>query len=212
MTKGRFTLVNESLSFPHLVDARIIDFWAQDEQKVAKLLGNRSNIDEVTAKFRYILDIDGNCAAFRLQSLLGKNVVILKPTSNERQWFSSALLPWVHYIPVDLRPLQIHEDELTRAHRFDRTVRQRSNLEEVMKWAIANTNHSIHIMKNANLFSNDYLSPGAVDCYIVCLVTEISKLFDFNVSEKIDSFLLSNSITSTTKHRPKSHKLSKSHP
>ena len=152
----------------------------------APLLGNRSAIAGAVKRYRYILDIDGNCAAMRLQSLLGKNVVVVKTRSDERQWFSSALLPWIHYIPVTLTPFEIAESELVKSHKERRQIQQRSDLKAVMEWAATNDNHTYEIMRSANIFFKNYLAPNAIKCYIKCLIHEIALMQDFNVSSVID--------------------------
>ena len=186
LMKGRYALVNESLNFPHLVDAKLIAYWKQHKDYVIHLIGNEEPIYQACEKYKYIIDIDGNCGAMRLQTLLGQNIVVLKTSSHERQWFSSVLQPWIHYLPVTLHPVVIHEEELMKSYYEKRKFRQKSDLKDMMEWTMAHSNHSIQIMRAANLFHRDYLSPTAVRCYIRCLVHEVAKLLDFNVSAEID--------------------------
>ena len=113
-------------------------------------------LSDAIQKFRYIIDIDGICTAFRLQWTLGKNVVVIKPLSIERQWYSTALRPWVHYVPVNLKPYEISYKELSSAYRSGRRVKQTSNLRQVLEWASNNSEITYQIMQSANLFHFDY--------------------------------------------------------
>eukprot|EP01041_Mallomonas_annulata_P005563 gene5563-11194_t len=190
-TKGRFTIVNESQSIPLLVDAKITQWEFPHQKQICQhLLGTRTPLQEITTKYRYIIDIDGNCAAMRLQELLGRNLVILKVRSLERQWFSSALLPWIHYVPIDLEPYEIIEQELYRSYRQNRTIKQRSNIKKLVQWLISHEDIAFEMIRAANLFYYDYLTLDAINCYIRTLVTELAKLYTFNVTEKIDNFNL----------------------
>jgi hypothetical protein len=52
------------------------------------------------SKYKYILHLDGNVAAYRLgKSLLFNSVVLLQETGS-RLWFQHLLKPWEHYVPI----------------------------------------------------------------------------------------------------------------
>ena len=77
-------------------------------------LGGGSESSQVTdqvARFKYAAVVEGNCAALRLKGLLGSPSAVLLVQSDEAEWFTPLLVPWVHYIPVsfgaDVRPLQV---------------------------------------------------------------------------------------------------------
>lgn len=55
---------------------------------------------EEQSKFKYILHLDGNVAAYRLGKTLLLNVVILLQESGSRVWFQHLMKPYVHYVPV----------------------------------------------------------------------------------------------------------------
>lgn len=63
------------------------------------------------ARFKYAAVVEGNCAALRLKRLLGSPSAVLLVQSDEAEWFTPLLVPWVHYIPVgfvaDARPQQV---------------------------------------------------------------------------------------------------------
>ncbi len=44
--------------------------------------------------------VDGHWCSTRLQKLLGLGSTVLKDRSEIRMWYESALVPYVHYIPI----------------------------------------------------------------------------------------------------------------
>lgn len=60
------------------------------------------------ARYRYLIDIDGNTNSWGLLAKLAMGSCILKVQSPYRQWYYGDLRPWEHYIPIqaDLRDLQ----------------------------------------------------------------------------------------------------------
>ncbi|KAL7414925.1 glycosyl transferase family 90-domain-containing protein [Mrakia frigida] len=53
------------------------------------------------SKYRYLLDVDGNGWSARFRRLLSSGSVVFKSTVY-REWISSSLIPWYHYIPVSV--------------------------------------------------------------------------------------------------------------
>jgi len=187
--KGRFTILNESLAFPNIIDAKITH-WDKWHRGIGKhLKGDFMSLAEAVNSYRYVIVIDGNCDAWRLQDLLGQNVVVLKPMSQEKQWFSAMLIPWVHFIPIELTPYKITIQELKDAYYHNRTIHQKSNIIELMHWVVSNPQKCFEIIQNANLFYHQYLSDKAITCYIRSLFKQLSELFTFNISEKTNELL-----------------------
>ena len=54
------------------------------------------------AQYKYIVNVEGNCAALRLKHLLAGPSAVLFVQSDEIEWFYPLLKPFVHYIPVSL--------------------------------------------------------------------------------------------------------------
>ena len=52
------------------------------------------------ALFKYIVNVEGNCAALRLKHLLAGPSAVFFVQSDEIEWFYPLLKPYVHYIPV----------------------------------------------------------------------------------------------------------------
>ena len=52
------------------------------------------------ALYKYIVNVEGNCAALRLKQLLAGPSAVFFVQSDEIEWFYPLLTPYVHYIPV----------------------------------------------------------------------------------------------------------------
>ncbi|KAF8487546.1 glycosyl transferase family 90-domain-containing protein [Gautieria morchelliformis] len=51
--------------------------------------------------YKYIMDIDGNGWSARFKRLMTSNSLVFKSTIFP-EWYTERIMPWVHYIPVDL--------------------------------------------------------------------------------------------------------------
>lgn len=51
-------------------------------------------------RFKYIVNVEGNCAALRLKHLLAGPSLVFFVQSDEIEWFHPLLKPYKHYIPV----------------------------------------------------------------------------------------------------------------
>jgi hypothetical protein len=116
-------LMELSVQHPDLIDAKLNymhhrQYWSY--ASIRGYLGDFVPIRE-NGRYKYEMDIDGNCAATpRLPLLMHGNSVILKNTTDSILWFYRTLKPYVHYIPVaeDLSDIFIqlewaknHDDE-----------------------------------------------------------------------------------------------------
>ena len=52
------------------------------------------------ALYKYIVNVEGNCAALRLKHLLAGPSAVFFVQTDEIEWFYPLLKPFVHYIPV----------------------------------------------------------------------------------------------------------------
>ena len=116
----------------------------------------------------------------------GANVVILKTESPERQWYSSMLQPYVHYIPVHVRPFHVPLNAFKKAQRTNSSLRQRSDVVQQIQWALRNPEICKRILHNAHHFYQRYLTDEAMECYIRSLLHKVSSLYTFNVTEKVE--------------------------
>jgi hypothetical protein len=55
---------------------------------------------EQFARFRYLVDIDGNANSWHLMKKLRLGSCVLKVDSDWKQWFDDRLTAWRHYVPV----------------------------------------------------------------------------------------------------------------
>ncbi|KAJ7171152.1 glycosyl transferase family 90-domain-containing protein [Mycena filopes] len=54
---------------------------------------------QTAARYRYVLDVDGNGWSSRFKRLMNSGSLIFKATTYP-EWFTDRLAPWVHYVPV----------------------------------------------------------------------------------------------------------------
>jgi hypothetical protein len=113
----RFRLCALSLARRHILDARLsavvqsnTDEDGDRLRELARSLGMLAPpIPQAEfARFRYLVDIDGNTNSWGLLAKLAMGSCILKVQSTYRQWYYRDLRPWEHYIPVraDLSDLE----------------------------------------------------------------------------------------------------------
>ena len=104
------------------------------------------------AGYKYIIDIDGHVAAFRLSAELGTGSLILRVESPWKLWYSNFLLPGIHYVPVkaDLSDLiekiqwcRQHDDQAQQiaanARTFYETFLSRDGLLDYMQFLFVKT-------------------------------------------------------------------------
>lgn len=162
-----------SKEYPEYLDAGIISF----NRKLKKNLNKPLQIIEVSglqkanfmtlnekAKHKYILNLDGHVAAFRLGHEFSLGSVILIPKSKYYLWFSYLLKPFEHYVPV--------KEDL-------------SDLIEQIKWCKENDDKCKKIAKNGLDFYNTFLNKEGIFDYIQQLLFQITpKTLNFESFKK----------------------------
>ncbi len=151
-------LVALSIKYPRLIDAKFaIGLHSHQFLKDAKKDGYISEyvqMDKYVAN-KYLMDIDGNCAATpRLPLLLHSNCVILKSMTNSILWFYPCIKPYVHFIPV--------KEDL-------------SDLLTQLQWAKDHPKACRQISKNARNLAKGVLNHEAVYEYLYRVLIEYSK-------------------------------------
>ena len=125
------------------------------------------------AKYKYVINVDGHSAAYRLSLELSMGSVVLVADSPYYMWFKKFLEPYVHYIPIK---------------------RDLTDLEEKIIWCIEHDDKCREIAKNAKEFYNKYLmSNGAYD-YLQNILIDLKKeigLYVYNY--KSPTYFLENS-------------------
>jgi len=107
------------------------------------------------SKYKYILNLDGHVASFRLSNEMSYKSVILKVESKWKLWFSHLLKPWVHYVPV--------KEDL-------------SDLLDIIKWCLANDTECAEIASNSYNFYNTYLNENSTLDYLQKICNEVSSM------------------------------------
>jgi len=100
---------------------------------------------EQQAKYKYIIYIEGNSAAYRLSYLLNRNSLVMKVNSKYKLWFEHLLVPYEHYVPI--------KEDL-------------SDLGEIIKWCKLNDKLCKDIVKNANIFCKKYFDKEYIFDYM----------------------------------------------
>ncbi|KAJ7721130.1 glycosyl transferase family 90-domain-containing protein [Mycena metata] len=54
---------------------------------------------QAAARYKYVLDVDGNGWSSRFKRLMNSGSLIFKASAYP-EWFSDRLAPWVHYVPI----------------------------------------------------------------------------------------------------------------
>lgn len=151
-------LVALSNQYPQLIDAKFAktlhhkQFLEQAKQE--GFIGKFVPMDEYV-KYKYLIDVDGNCAsAPRLGLILHSNCVLLKTVTHSVQWFYRALHAWEHYIP--LKP-------------------DLSDLLSQLEWAKKHPKEAKQISKNGRSLAKHVLSQKSVYTYVYKLLVEYAK-------------------------------------
>lgn len=113
-------------------------------------------LEEQVARFKYLVNVEGNCAALRLKRLLASPSAVLFVQSDETEWYYPLLKPWVHYIPVGFRWSEEGTPEADLARR--------------VAWAEANPSRVAGIVRAANAFAAFHLSRRGQKCFAARLL------------------------------------------
>ena len=106
-------------------------------------------------EYKYLISLDGITATYPgLLWKLASNSVVVKQDSDNVQWFYSLLKPWESYVPID---------------------RNLSNLKAVISWLQTHDYETRKISLSAQKIVEKYISPQAVDDYIVLLLNRWSE-------------------------------------
>lgn len=156
-------------NFPYL-DAKITG-WNQREKKIAteamtcinpsdySFSGRRAdNFVEIyrQSAYKYIIYVEGHCAACRYGFMMSLGSVILKVNSKcvaDSMWYFPLLKPYYDHIPIN-------EDY--------------SNLQEILQWCHTHDKECEQIAANAKRLYDNYISLEGILDYLQCICYEIS--------------------------------------
>ena len=122
---------------------------------------------EKQSKYKYIIYIEGNSAAYRLSYMLSKNSVILKVESKYKLWFEHLLIAYEHYVPI--------KEDL-------------SDLADVIKWCKLNDKKCKKIASNANAFCKKHFNRDYIYDYMQNIFINISNRQISNKQINIDFY------------------------
>ncbi len=175
-TNKRLKLAEIASKNRDLFDAGITD-WNKRLKKTGS--GNLDILDESTlpfglidkkdnvekSKYKYIINVEGHSAAYRLNFELGLGSVILIVESKYYVWFKFLLKPNIHYIPI--------KEDL-------------SDLVEKIKWCKSHDKECKKIANNALKLYNTYLDKEGCLDYMQILFHKMNKLLLPNMNENIN--------------------------
>ncbi len=163
----RLTLSMLSKLYPNLIDAKFSKITQQfskntDGKKMKQTLRNLWNeppqeVKEVDhLKYKYLISIDGNtCAWSRVPWIMLSNSVLLKQETDNMEWFYPAIIPYVHYIPVNTDLTDIFPQ---------------------FKWMKTHDDEVRQISKNATNFAENNLMSEHVEAHMAIVLNKYHKL------------------------------------
>jgi len=143
---NRYKTIEGSDEVFHMRDRRYVSKISQDIS-IKKSISMRNQM-----RYKYILNIPGNSAAYRLSFLLRSGSVILNVESENKLWWESKWKPMEHYIPI----------------RADL-----SDLKEKIAWCKENDAECQKIVNNAQQFADNYITKDALLNYLENIINHI---------------------------------------
>ncbi len=120
-------------------------------------------LTEQVSRFKYAVNVEGNCAALRLRRLLASPSAVMFVQSDEIEWYYPLLKPYVHYIPV-------------RFWAFGGAEGFSVDLAEKVRWAEAHPERVAAIVREANEFARFYLSRHGAECFAMQMLDAYARL------------------------------------
>ena len=120
-------------------------------------------LTEQVSRFKYVVNVEGNCAALRLRRLLASPSAVMFVQSDEIEWYYPLLKPYVHYIPVRFWASGGAEGFLV-------------DLAKKVRWAEAHPERVAAIVREANEFARFYLSRQGAECFAMQMLDAYARL------------------------------------
>lgn len=167
---SRTKLVDYSMQYPKILDAKFVGFSNLDEETLQifkeKYVNAKNETKAEQLKYKIQISVDGICATYPgLLWRLLSNSVTLKQDSDDVQFFYNLLKPMVHYVPIN------HD---------------MSDLISKINWVINNDKEAQKISESASKLVQENLKITDLYWYIYVLLSEYSKLVNF--AEKPDLY------------------------
>lgn len=133
------------------------------------------SLQQQTNKYKYILNLEGHTAAFRLAYELSSNSVVLLAGSQWKLWYSRFMIEDVHYVAV--------KEDLT-------------DLVDKIKWCQQHEDRCLEIIKNANKFYKEYLGVNGILDYLQKMFCELNgKIGEYKWLDNIRNISCSSELT-----------------
>ncbi len=153
---SRVELCALSSRHPEVIDAKFTSFPGSEHLPYfTQYQGSRISFED-QLQYKYHIHVDGNASAYSCSGWkLFTNSLLFKPDSEYIQWYSNALEPYVHYVPVK---------------------RDLGDLMEKIRWAIANDDQSKIIAANCRQFAKNNITKTEDMLYIYQAIKMYSEL------------------------------------
>lgn len=115
---------------------------------------NQLTLQQQSSRYKYILNLEGHVAAYRLSYELSCGSVILLAASSWKMWYSYLLEPFVHYVPV--------RNDL-------------SDLLKMIDWCRRNDDECRAIAVNAKRFYDTYLGRAGILDFLQMTLVELAR-------------------------------------
>lgn len=127
-------------------------------------------------QYKYLINVDGTVAAYRLPYLLAGNSLVFKHDSIYYEHFYKSLQPWIHYVPIK-KDLSDLIEKLNWAQQHDIEVRFCNFCTSLCFLPLYFFYQAQNISKNAQNFVKSNLLPADIFCYyaIALRVTDFCK-------------------------------------
>jgi Glycosyl transferase family 90 len=142
--------IDEVRMIPRYIDRRETEGSHNNSNKI-DLFGDKKKIDELL-QYKALIMLEGNDISSGLKWALFSNSVVMMPEPQMTSWaMEEMLVPWVHYIPIN-----VYKDNDDTAENL------RTDAEEKMQWVIDNDEKAKEIAKAGKLWIADlFIHPDA---------------------------------------------------
>lgn len=167
---------NNSIDNVPFLDAGIISYVFRDKkiknnpnltyanpEKLNLKLKERVPITEQN-KYKYLINVEGNSAAYRLGFMLGLESVILNVESKYKLWLDQFMIPNEHYIPIK---------------------KDLSDLAEQIKWCKMNDDKCKRIAENAKSLYNKIMNKDFILDYMKNILNNISYKYSLKIGGNV---------------------------
>ena len=127
------------------------------------------------SKYKYILNIEGNSAAYRLSYLLSLGCVILNVKCENKLWWEKL------WNPFNFNRSQSKNPEPSEIGEYIEIEDDLRDLDEIIRWCRKNDDICKQLAKNAKAFYHKYLTQGGVFDYLETIINKIAN----NEEEKV---------------------------